>query len=395
MALLNGLAAACADAVSDLLPRPPGSPQRAQRTEFVIIKARPLSRQGPQTGYRGIDVVCHACSVVGTWRRCQCGVDTGVCGPHRTGRVRQHHSLPIHKYGRLMRILTCSWAVCTAPVGYGRGMRIYAVSNQKGGVGKTTSTVNLGAALAGAGRRVLLIDFDPQGHLTVCVGAGAAGSGPADANLPKALLGKWSGSLEELLVEIGPRLWLIPTSDEMFLLEPELYGRTGRERLLARFLEPLADLIDDVVIDCPPSLGALNDAALVAARRRDDGEITGSVVIPVEAADSSIGALRLLLRQIATLQDALDIQIDIAGLVVSTYDARRGRIATSTMAAFEQHPLGVLGVIHQRAALTEAWRARKHVLDYAPDSSSAAEFRALARALEPSLPTAEPTRSQT
>lgn len=267
-------------------------------------------------------------------------------------------------------------------------MRIYAVSNQKGGVGKTVTTEQLGAALAEADRRVLLVDFDPQGHLTGCLGVTKAGSEPGDPNLAKALLGKWQGPVGELLREVEPNLYVLPTSDEMFLLESEVYGRAGRENLLARFLEQLSGTFDDIVIDCPPSLGPLNDAALVAARDRGgDAEITGKIVIPVEAEDSSIGALRLLLRQIATLQDALPgVQLTIAGLVVTMYDARRGRIATSTLRSFKQHALGVLGVINQRAALTEAWRARQTVFRYAPDSESAQQYRDLARALDPSLP---------
>ncbi|MER7015347.1 ParA family protein [Saccharopolyspora sp. NPDC000359] len=275
-------------------------------------------------------------------------------------------------------------------------MRIYAISNQKGGVGKTVTAKEFGAALAEAGRRVLLIDFDPQGHLTTCLNVAPAGSGPGDANLPKALLGKWSGSLGELIHEISPGLFVIPTCDEMFLLEAEMYGRSGREYLLSRFLDQLLGLIDDVCIDCPPSLGPLNDAALVAARDRDaensgaaeeDDQITGRIIIPVESEDSSIGALRLILRQISSLEQALPgVLLAVAGLVVNMYDSRRGRIATSTLNAFKAHPLGVLAVINQRAAITEAWRAKQTVLVYAPDSESAQQFRGLARAIDPRLP---------
>lgn len=270
-------------------------------------------------------------------------------------------------------------------------MHIHAISNQKGGVGKTVTTEQLGAAFAEADRRVLLVDFDPQGHLTSCLGAAKAGSGPAEPNLPKALLGKWQGAIGELIAEVEPGLYLIPTCDEMFLLESEMYGRTGRENLLSRFLDQLAGVFDDVLIDCPPSLGPLNDAALVAARDRgDSSEITGRILIPVEAEDSSIGALRLLLRQVGTLQEALPgVQLSIAGLVVNSYDARRGRIATSTLEAFQQHSLGVLGVINQRATLSEAWRAKQTVFRYAPDSESAQQYRDLARAVDPTLPTSE------
>jgi chromosome partitioning protein len=264
-------------------------------------------------------------------------------------------------------------------------MRVYAVANQKGGVGKTSLTMNLAAALAEAGRRVVVIDWDPQGHLTTAIGATPA---PGDgANLARALLGLWSGELGELVQRVDGGLLVVPTSDDMFLLEPQMYGRPGREYLLSRMVDALVDLADDVLIDCPPSLGALNDAGLVAARRRKDGDqVEGQVVIPVQAEDSSIGALRLLLRQITTLCQALGIELDIAGLVVNLYDARRGRIATSTRDAFAKHPLGLLATLKDRSDLREAWRMHTTVFTHAPSGPSATTFRELARALDPSLP---------
>jgi chromosome partitioning protein len=261
-------------------------------------------------------------------------------------------------------------------------MRVYAVANQKGGVGKTTSTINLGRALSELGRRVLVVDFDPQGHLTEAIGAPEA---PTEgANLARALLGQWSGELGDLLHKVSDNLFVLCTSDDMFLLEPQMYARTGREYLLSRFLDALADVFDDVVIDCPPSLGAINDSALVATRRRTAGgrtEVAGQIIIPVEAEDSSIRALRLLLRQVRTLCEALDIELNIAGLLVSLYDARRGKVATTTLEAFKNHQLGVVEVIHDRAKVRDSWREHKPLLDYAPDSENAEAFRNLARRL--------------
>ncbi|MEU1986119.1 ParA family protein [Nocardia sp. NPDC019395] len=269
-------------------------------------------------------------------------------------------------------------------------MRIYATANQKGGVGKTVDTINLGAALAEQGRRVLELDWDPQGHLTEAVGARPAD--PGGPSLARALLGQWSGELSELVQPVGENLYVIPTSDEMFLLEPQMYGRSGREYLLSRFLDTLKDVFDDIVIDCPPSLGALNDNALVATRQRPPGdEVQGKIVIPVQAEDSSIRALRLFLRQVSTLQDALGIQLDIAGLVVNLYDSRKGRITTSTLEAFQAHPLGVLAVFKDLKEVREAWRLQTTVFSYAPDSEIAAGFRALAARLDPDLtPVAAP-----
>ena len=265
---------------------------------------------------------------------------------------------------------------------YGHCVRIYAIANQKGGVGKTVDTINLAATLAEHGRRVLAIDWDPQGHLTE-----AAGARPAEgASLARALLGQWSGELGELVQQVSGGLFVIPTSDEMFLLEPQMYGRSGREWLLSRFLDALVDVFDDVVIDCPPSLGALNDNALVAARRRAvDDRVQGKIVVPVQAEDSSIRALRLFLRQVTTLQEALSIQLEVAGLVVNLYDGRKGRIATSTLAAFQKHPLGVLAVFKDLAVVREAWRMHTTVIEYAPDSDTAAGFRELATRLDPEL----------
>ncbi|MEV4241343.1 ParA family protein [Nocardia sp. NPDC049737] len=261
-------------------------------------------------------------------------------------------------------------------------VRIYAIANQKGGVGKTVDTINLAAALAEQGRRVLAIDWDPQGHLTEALGA-QPGDG---ASLARALLGQWSGELADLVQQVDGGLFVIPTSDDMFLLEPQMYGRSGREYLLSRFLDALVGIFDDVVIDCPPSLGALNDNALVATRRRLAGEqVQGKIVIPVQAEDSSIRALRLFLRQITTLQEALNIQLDVAGLIVNLYDGRKGRIATSTLEAFQSHPLGVLAVFKDLKEVREAWRLHTTVIAHAPDSETAAGFRGLVGRLDPEL----------
>ncbi|WP_415648538.1 ParA family protein [Stackebrandtia soli] len=255
---------------------------------------------------------------------------------------------------------------------------VTAVTNQKGGVGKTASAVNLAAALAEAGRRVLLVDLDPQGHGTAALGLPKA---PDGANLAAALLGQYAGDLGELLVGVDglEGLLVLPTAEEMFLLEPQLYARTGRELLLSRLLDAYAPAFDDIIIDCPPSLGALTDGALVAART--DATRTGRVVIPVQAEDSSLDALRLLLTQIATLSDVLGVRIDIAGIVVNLFDRRRGAVVTSTMDAFAAGEIDVLAVIGDRKEIREGWRRRSPVIVHAPDSEVAGWYRDLAARL--------------
>jgi len=253
---------------------------------------------------------------------------------------------------------------------YGTRMQSYAVANQKGGVGKSAITKNLGAALAEQGQRVLLIDLDPQGHLSRALGLPDAG--PA-ATLANALLGHWSGELRELVTPYRDLLHVIATNQDMFLLEPQLYARPGREYLLGRLLDALEPAYDVCLIDCPPSLGVLTDNALVAARR---------VLIPVQAEDSSLDALRLLFDQIRTVEAALGISLDVAGLVVNLYDARRGRIATSTLQALQAlASLEVLAVIGDRTAIREAWRLHLPVVEHAPTSEAAGWYRDLAKRL--------------
>ncbi|XVQ16355.1 ParA family protein (plasmid) [Spirillospora sp. CA-255316] len=257
-------------------------------------------------------------------------------------------------------------------------MRTTAVVNQKGGVGKTATTINLGAALAERGRRVLMIDLDPQGHLTRALGLSeAAGT----ANLAKALLGQWAGELGELVTLVQDNLSVVRTSSDMFLLEPQLYSKTGREYLLSLLLDAFRPAFDHCLIDCPPSLGALTDDALVAART--DDERIGGVLIPVEAEDSSLDALRLLLRQINTLTAVLGIKVNIDGLVVNGYDSRRGRVATSTLAAYQNHKsLEVLAVVGDRKEVREGWRLKRPVVTHAPNSEPAEWYRDLAKRVD-------------
>ncbi len=159
-------------------------------------------------------------------------------------------------------------------------MRTIAVMNQKGGVGKTTTTVNLGAALAEQGRRVLLIDLDPQAHLTINYGVEDDADRPS---LYDVLIDERPtddpGPLSEAVLPAGDRLWVLPSSIDLAAAEVELVTVLGREMLLRRRLEavvaqtPGVDPYDFVLLDCPPSLGLLTINALAAA---------GEVVIPMQ-----------------------------------------------------------------------------------------------------------------
>mgnify|MGYP001261933493 CR=1 FL=1 len=250
-----------------------------------------------------------------------------------------------------------------------------AVMNQKGGVGKTAVTKNLGGALAELGYRVLLVDLDPQGHLTEACGVPET---TPPATLAKTLLMDADKlAVDHVRALIAPwrdRIDMIATNIDAFLLERQLYRLRGVEFRLQRVLELVDGLgvYDVCLIDCPPSLGVLTDNALVAA---------GQALVPVQSEDSALRALRLLLEQVDTMQAELRVTVDVLGMVVNLYDKRRGQIVTSTLEALQSMPLPILAVVDDRAAVREAWRAGLPVVEYAPDSPSAAAFRALAKSL--------------
>jgi chromosome partitioning protein len=254
-------------------------------------------------------------------------------------------------------------------------MHTIATLNQKGGVGKTAITLNLSAALAELGYRVLLIDLDPQGHLTE---ACSLPETTDPATLANALLMD-SGVLtaEHVAALITPwreRVDVITTNLDAFTLERQLYRARGAEYRFLRVVELLAatDRYDVCLIDCPPSLGVLTDNALVGAN---------GLLIPVQAEDSTMRALRLLLEQVTAVKRELRTEIDILGMIVNLYDRRRGHVVTSTLETLREMPLEILAVISDRAAIREAWRAGLPVIDHAPESDSAQAFRDLAKQL--------------
>lgn len=254
---------------------------------------------------------------------------------------------------------------------------ITAVTNQKGGVGKTATTLNLGGALAEAGHNVLLVDLDPQGHLTDGLSIDQAPAGLGSANLYRALIGEYTGSIADLIAPHSApagRLDVVPNTIEMFMAVRDVDKVKAREQRLARLLAAVRGVYDHVLIDAPPSLDILTDNALTAA----DG-----VLIPVQAEDSSLKALRLLLPQIASVDaDLRDKPLELHGLVVSLLRRPPTKLAESVLAELKQlDGLPILGTVPLGVVVTEAWRVGRTVVDYAPDSEHAQAYRALAKAL--------------
>jgi chromosome partitioning protein len=240
-----------------------------------------------------------------------------------------------------------------------------ACANQKGGVGKTTTVVNLGTFLAMAGQRVLIVDVDPQGNATSGLGINRAAS----------VL-----TLYDSLVEgghIGPSivatavtgLSLVPSSVELAGADVELAATDRRERRLRRVLEPVKDDYDYILLDCPPSLGLLTVNALTAA---------DSVLIPLQSEYYALEGLTQLIATVNLVRDHLNPQLEIAGVVLTMYDARTN--LSADVAGEARRHLGAAvfdTVIPRNVRLSEAPSFGMPIALYRPDSRGAESYAAL------------------
>ncbi|WP_331751779.1 ParA family protein (plasmid) [Streptomyces globisporus] len=260
------------------------------------------------------------------------------------------------------------------------------VINQKGGVGKTAVAAGVAEALAEDGMRVLLVDYDPQGHLSDQLGVEQLP--PGTDSLVLHMCGEGKGQLKDLVVTIEShrfekRLHVLPACPDGFLLDAKIAvaRMRNKEAALERALQPLEKDFDAIVIDCPPSLGMATDAAIYYGRRRQ-GEAEGisGMVIPVLAEDSSATAYAMLADQIESLREDLSLEIEYLGLVVNLYDSRRGVVATSSLR--EWRNIGdpkVLAVIGDLKEQREAVRKRMPLLEHAPHCDQSAAMREIAR----------------
>ena len=187
--------------------------------------------------------------------------------------------------------------------------RVIAVANQKGGVGKTTTAINLGAALADAGRRILLLDLDPQGHTAI-------GLGIDPETLPATMYDVLTrrATLEEIVTGAGvQRLAVAPSNIDLAMGEIELAGVAGREFLVREQLQQLNGRFDAVLIDCPPSLSVLTLNALTAATE---------VLVPVQAQYYSYVGFAGLMETVELVRRRLNPGLELAGVVITQFDRR-------------------------------------------------------------------------
>jgi chromosome partitioning protein len=185
---------------------------------------------------------------------------------------------------------------------------IYAITNQKGGVGKTTTAINLAACVAEAGYETLLVDLDPQCNATLGLGIPKDGA----TTIYDVLIG--SAMLEEIVLATGiERLWVAPAGPDLAGATVELPGAEGSEASLRTALEPVRDRYAFILVDCPPSLGPLTVNALVAADR---------VIVPVQAEYFALEGLAGLLDTLALVQRDLNPRLTVAGMLLTMHDGR-------------------------------------------------------------------------
>ena len=197
-----------------------------------------------------------------------------------------------------------------APLASHGPARIIAMCNQKGGVGKTTTTINLGAALAEYGRKVLMVDFDPQGALSVGFGIR---TNDLDVTVYNLLVERGHDVKDVIQQTRIPGVDILPANIDLSAAEVQLVGEVAREQILARVLRPVLDDYDVVLIDCQPSLGLLTVNALTAAH---------GVIIPLECEFFAMRGVALLIETIEKITDRLNPRLEIDGILATMYDGR-------------------------------------------------------------------------
>lgn len=248
--------------------------------------------------------------------------------------------------------------------------RIYTIVNQKGGVGKTTTTINLGAYLAHYGQRVLLVDIDPQANTTSCLNV--------DKNKIKTgtydLLIDSKDASQSILHNPRLKISLIPSSPDLAGAEVELIELPGREKRLTKILEQVSDNYDYILIDCPPSLGLLTLNGMVAAK---DG-----LLIPVQCEYLALEGLSMLIQTIERVRKGAFPGLQVRGVVLTMFDGRTNLakdVVTEVRGYFGDRVMK--SVIPRSIRLAEAPSYGLPILAYFPESSGAKAYNGLAKEL--------------
>jgi chromosome partitioning protein len=246
-------------------------------------------------------------------------------------------------------------------------VRTLAVTNQKGGSGKTTSAVNLAAALGEKGKRVLVVDLDPQASASAWLGVKDGGRGLLEVFTEGAKLAPLvQGSSAPGVDVVASSTWLVG-------VEALEAGQTKAEAVFRRALAALPDRWDFVLVDCPPSLGVLSLSALAACRE---------VLVTVEATALALAGLAGLLQTVERVRDRLNPELTVSAILVCRFSTRRNLSRDVVDRLRERFgPLVLEAVVRDSARLAEAWSFSKPVTLYAPTSPGAEDYRAAAAEL--------------
>ncbi len=244
--------------------------------------------------------------------------------------------------------------------------RIIAVANQKGGVGKTTTSINLAACLAEKGMKVLAVDMDPQGNLT-------SGLGIDKNNLEYTTYDVMCGNCnigEAMLINVIPGLNLIPTDGELAGLEVEFVGVPDMQYIMKKILRKLYDKFDYIIIDCPPALGLLTVNSLTAAN---------TVLVPIQCEFFALDGLAQLIRTVELIQNKLNKELRIEGIVFTMYDSRTNlslQVVENVKDNLKQRVYNT--IVPRNVRLAEAPSHGLPITLYDPRSTGADSYRNLA-----------------
>jgi chromosome partitioning protein len=246
--------------------------------------------------------------------------------------------------------------------------RTYTLVNQKGGVGKTTTVINLGAYLAYFGQRVLLVDLDPQANATACLGVDKES---VRGGTYESLIDN-SPAASHILHNPRLKISLLPASPALAGAEVELVGELARENYLNKALSPIRDRYDYILIDCPPSLGLLTLNGIIAAR---DG-----VIIPVQCEYLPLEGLSQLTQTLDRIRNAVFPELKIRGVLLTMFDGRTN-LSNDVVAEVRRHftDLVFSAIIPRTVRLAEAPSYGQPISVYAPSSNGAESYTALAR----------------
>jgi chromosome partitioning protein len=248
--------------------------------------------------------------------------------------------------------------------------KIYTIVNQKGGVGKTTTAINLGAYLGYYGQRVLIIDIDPQANATSCLGID---KNEVDGGTYEVLIGS-QPVLSQILHNPRFKMSLLPSSPELAGAEVELINLDGRESRLRTVLEPIKTRYDYILVDCPPSLGLLTLNGLAAA--------TEGVLIPVQCEYLALEGLGQLTQTINRVKQSIFQDLTIRGVILTMYDGRTNLAADVVHEVQRYFGKKVFNAVIPRSIrLAEAPSYGMPISVFAPDSSGARAYAALAKEL--------------